>query len=61
MQVKFVGKSKIKHNKGQTLDEVIQRSFVVSNGTSGKYMYVFKFHEYTYIIKRGVIIALIKL
>ena len=42
MQIKFVGQSEVKHDKGRTLNEIIQRSFVVNNGTSGKYIYIFK-------------------
>jgi protein tyrosine phosphatase len=38
MQVKFVAQSMIKNDKDKTVDEVIQRTFSVSNGTSGKYV-----------------------
>jgi hypothetical protein len=51
MQIKFVAQSKLKYDKDKIIDEVIQRSFVVSNGTSGKYVYIFKISSmYIHII-----------
>ncbi len=49
MQVKFVEQSKMKNEKGQALDDVIRRSLVVSNGTSGEYSRIIKYQVYIYI------------